>query len=137
MLTRNTVPDKVIIRSCNGVTIKKVNNMPPAPKYCMIWAGRFAGIFFEKLMKNIAKLKARKIIPASAQILDGLSAPFTAFAWKRLLIKFFVQLKPTEFLSKRDPPGYTIVAITSRDTEIIIPSRTEYFFSIQYFYKYD
>jgi len=79
--------------------------MPAAPKYFMILAAPFTGIFFEYLMKNIAKLTERKIIPASAQILDGLSAPFTAFAPNRLLIKFLDQLKPTEPLSNREPPG--------------------------------
>ncbi len=95
----------VTIISCSGVTIKKVHIIPPAPKYLMILAAPCAGIFFEKFMKNMAKLTERKIIPPSAQILDGLSEPFTAFAAKRLLIKFFDQSNPIESLSNREPPG--------------------------------
>src|SRR6476620_2097156 len=102
---RNNVPDILTIISCNGVTIKKVNRVPPAPRYFIIAAAFFAGIFFENLMKNIAKLRESRIIPPSAQILDGLSAPFNAFAEKKLLIKFFDQSKPTEFLSNIEPPG--------------------------------
>jgi hypothetical protein len=77
----------------------------------MISAALFIGIFLEKLIKNNAILTERKIIPASAQILAGLSEPFSAFAARRLLIKFFVQLKPMEFLSNTDPPDKLTVQI--------------------------
>ena len=95
----------VTIILCNGVTIKKVNNIPLAPKYFMTLAAPSTGIFFENSMKNIAKLIERKIIPASAQILEGLSDPFTAFAANRLLMKFSDQLKPIESLLNIEPPG--------------------------------
>ncbi len=71
----------------------------------MTLAADFVGIFFENLMKNIAKLTPRKIIPLSAQILDGLSEPFIALAANKLLMKFFDHSKPTEFLSNSEPPG--------------------------------
>jgi len=106
--------------------------MPAMPKYFMTLAAPLAGIFFENAIKNTAKLAERKIIPASAQILEGLCDPFTAFAPNRLLMKFFDQSKPMEFLSDKEPPGYTIVAINSSDIETIIPRRTEYFLSIWY-----
>src|SRR4051812_28623689 len=96
---------RVTIISCKGVTIKTVHSMPATPKYFITLAAPLAGIFFENAIKNTVKLAERKIIPVSAQILDGLSAPFTAFAPNRLLIKFFDQLKPMESLSDKEPPG--------------------------------
>ena len=124
----------VTIKSCKGVTIKKLNSMFPAPRYFITFAAFFCGIFFEKLIKNIAKLMERKIIPASAHILDGLSEPFTAFDANKLLIKFFVQSNPIEFFSNNEPPGYTVAAISNNETEIITPNKTEYFFSMQLVY---
>lgn len=105
MLIRNIVLEIVIIKSCSGVTIKEVKNIPPTPLYFIIVDAFFEGIFFEKFIKNFAKLRARKIIPMSAQILEGLSKPFSDFVAKRLLIKLRVQSKPIEFLSYIVPPG--------------------------------
>ncbi|MES2381793.1 MAG: hypothetical protein V4538_12175 [Bacteroidota bacterium] len=86
----------ITIILCNGVAIKKVNNMPAAPKYLTTLAAFCIGIFFEKSIKNRAKLMDRKIIPTVAQGRDALSEPFIAFASNRLLIKFSDQLKPIE-----------------------------------------
>jgi hypothetical protein len=46
-----------------------------------------------------------KTIPMSAQILEGFTAPLSAFARNRLLKKFFDQSNPTEVLSCIEPPG--------------------------------
>jgi hypothetical protein len=91
--------------SCKGVTQRNVNNIPPVPKYLTILAAFLFGILVEKSIKNTAKLTERKIIPAAAQMRDGLSAPFTAFVPNRLLMKFRDQSNPIEFLSNIDPPG--------------------------------
>lgn len=76
----------VIILSCNGVAIKKVNSIAPAPQYFTTLAAPLAGILFEKSMKKIAKLTERNIIPLIAQKRDALSEPLTAFSLKRLLM---------------------------------------------------
>jgi hypothetical protein len=68
------------------VAIKKVNSIAIAPKYFMILAELFAGIFFENSIKKMAKLAERKIIPPIAQKRDVLSEPLTAFSLKRLLM---------------------------------------------------
>jgi hypothetical protein len=107
----------VIIRSCMGVTIRNVNTILPTPNTFMIRAADFEGIFLEKLTKKNPKQMERHTIPKSAHNLPGLSAPLTALESKRLLIKFFVQSNPTEFLSKFDPPGYTEAAMYSNIVE--------------------
>ena len=75
----------VIILSCNGVAIRKVNSIAPTPKYFIILEAPFAGIFFENSIKNKAKLAQRKNIPETAQGRDVLSDPLTAFGLNRLL----------------------------------------------------
>ncbi len=120
----------VTMMSCQGVAIKKVQIALPAPQYLMTLEAPFRGIFLEKSIKNKAKLKERKIIPALAQFLEGLREPFKAMGANRLLIKFLVQSKPTIFLSDHDPPGYRLVAISSKIPEQITPMSTEYFLSI-------
>jgi hypothetical protein len=40
-----------------------------------------------------------------AQNLDGFSEPFIALDANKLLIKFFDQSNPVEFLSSKEPPG--------------------------------
>ena len=76
----------VIIVSCSGVAIKKVNSIPTLPQYLMTLAAPFAGILFENSIKNKAKLAERKIIPAIAQKRAVFSEPLSAFSPKRLLI---------------------------------------------------
>ena len=105
--------------------------MPAAPD--ILWfCGTFNGIFFENSMKNMANLKRKIIQHRPKSLMD--SAPFTAFAANRLFIKFSDQLNPTDLCwtwSHRDKP----LAIRRRDSEIIMSSRTEYFFSIKYFFE--
>ena len=86
MLTRVIVLAIVIILSCNGVAIKKVNSMAPVPKYFMTFEAPFAGIIFENSIKNKAKVTESSIIPPRAQKRDVLSKPLTAFSLKRLLM---------------------------------------------------
>jgi hypothetical protein len=54
---------------------------------------------FKNSMKKISKLTVRKIISASARMLDGLQEPFTAFAANRVLKMFFDKSKPSELLA--------------------------------------
>jgi predicted MPP superfamily phosphohydrolase len=91
--------------SCKDVAIKKLNTMLAAPIYFKIIAACFAGIFFDILIKKIPKPTEWKAIPMIAQILDVFSEPFIAFAANKLLIKFFDQSNPVDFLSNKEPPG--------------------------------
>jgi hypothetical protein len=95
----------VTIKSCNGVTVKKLNRMLAAPIYFKTLEACLEGIFFDELIKKIPKPTEWIAIPMSAQILEGFSEPFIPFAANKLLIKFFDQSNPVEFLSSNEPPG--------------------------------
>ncbi|MNL74426.1 hypothetical protein D3C87_2000630 [compost metagenome] len=76
----------VIIVSCHGVTIKRVNSMPTLPEYFITLAAFLDEILFENSAKNMARLNDRKNIPPTAQNRAVLFAPFKAFSPNRLLI---------------------------------------------------
>lgn len=65
----------------------------------------FKEIFLDIFIKKIPYPTDWNAIPMIAQILPGFSEPFIAFAANKLLMKFFDQLNPKEFLSNNEPPG--------------------------------
>lgn len=75
------------------------------PTYFKTLEACLDGIFFDMFIKKSPKPTEWKTTPVSAQILEGFSEPFIAFAANKLLIKFFVQSNPVEFLSNKEPPG--------------------------------
>ena len=85
MLTKAIVPEMVTMISCNGVAIKNPETIAPTPKKRIIIAALFFGIFFEKPLKNKAKLKQSMNMPATAHGCDRLSIPFTALGLNKLL----------------------------------------------------
>src|SRR5438128_1264287 len=99
MQSRYKVPETIVMLSCSGVTIKNVHNIAAMPAYLITRAAEREGILFENRKKKIAKPAERKIMPLSAHALAGLSKPFIALAANKLLKKFLVHRKPTEFLS--------------------------------------
>ncbi len=93
------VLETVTMMSCNGVAIKKLKSMLVAATSLKMVAACPEESFFDIWMKNIPFPIKWNTIPMNAQTLDGLSKPFSAFAPNKLLIKFFVQSNPEEFLS--------------------------------------
>jgi hypothetical protein len=65
-----------------------------------------------------------------AQIMPGFSEPFIAYGSNKLLMKFFDQPNPMEFLSGNEPPGYSNAAINKNITEVIRQIKTAYFLII-------
>ncbi|MFC3809303.1 hypothetical protein [Lacihabitans lacunae] len=76
----NMTPTIVITRLCIGEQMKIEKNIPPIPKYLITLESLFFDIFFEKLKKNKAKLADKNIIAGSAQFLEMLTCPFSAFS---------------------------------------------------------
>lgn len=91
--------------SCRGGAIKKISSMLATPINFKIVAHCLEGIFFDILIKKIPYPTDWNAIPIIAQILPGFSEPFIAFGANKLLMKFFDQSNPIEFLSGNEPPG--------------------------------